>query len=104
MTSWPVRPDPAVPNAARVTSFVDGMDGASRVQTVERLVGRLPGAAAVQTSFGRQTMALDLDETQTGRAALECSLGALGYPPSLLRFRSANVPRRTPPSPAEARA
>jgi cation transport ATPase len=141
MTSSPARPDPAVPNAARLTAFVDGMDCASWVQKVERLVGKRPGAAAVQTSSGRQTLALDLDEARTGRAALERNPQALGCTPSLLRgappaagsgaasrsappapvrqragqagrpfrpaavlarllgFRSANVPRRTPPLP-----
>ncbi|GAA5514992.1 zinc/cadmium/lead-transporting P-type ATPase [Deinococcus carri] len=60
------------------------MDCASCVQKVERMVATLPGTADVKTSFTRQTLSLDLDETQTGRTTLERNLKALGYTPSLL--------------------
>ncbi|BDP44632.1 ATPase (plasmid) [Deinococcus aetherius] len=64
--------------------FVDGMDCASCVQKVERMVGGLPGTGEVKTSFNRQTLSLALDEHQTPRATLEQNLQALGYTPSLL--------------------
>ena len=64
--------------------FVEGMDCASCVQKVERLVGTLPGTAEVSTSFSRQTLRLQLDETRTPRAALEGHLRSLGYAPALL--------------------
>jgi Cd2+/Zn2+-exporting ATPase len=64
--------------------FVENMDCASCVQKVERMVATLPGAAAVQTSFAKQTLKLTLDETQTPRATLESRLGAMGYAPSPL--------------------
>ncbi|MPY68026.1 cadmium-translocating P-type ATPase [Deinococcus sp. SDU3-2] len=64
--------------------FVDGMDCASCVQKVEHMVATLPGTGEVKTSFNRQTLALALDETQTGRDRLERNLKALGYTPSLL--------------------
>ena len=66
-----------------LTYFVDGMDCASCVQKVEKMVGTLPGAGEVKTSFTRQTLHLHLDETQTPRATLESNLRALGYRPSL---------------------
>ncbi|WP_051517197.1 heavy metal translocating P-type ATPase [Deinococcus phoenicis] len=93
MTSSPARPDPAAPGAAHLTYFVDGMDCASCVQKVERMVAGLPGTADVKTSFTKQTLSLDLDETQTGRATLERNLKALGYTPSLLEQPKSTVPR-----------
>ncbi|CAM3720498.1 heavy metal translocating P-type ATPase [Deinococcus frigens] len=63
--------------------FVDGMDCASCVQKVEQMVGRLPGTAAIKTSFSKQTLRLELDESQTARTVLEKNLRALGYTPSL---------------------
>jgi Cd2+/Zn2+-exporting ATPase len=76
---------PATAPAARLTYFVDGMDCASCVQKVERMVATLPGTAGVKTSFNKQTLDLELDETQTGRAVLERNLKSLGYTPSLLQ-------------------
>ena len=70
--------------SAPLTYFVDGMDCATCVQKVEQMVNRLPGAGAVKTSFTRQTLKLELDETQTTRTLLEKNLRALGYTPSLL--------------------
>ncbi|GMA16668.1 cadmium-translocating P-type ATPase [Deinococcus metallilatus] len=93
MTSSPARPDPAAPGAAHLTYFVDGMDCASCVQKVERMVATLPGTADVKTSFTKQTLSLDLDETQTGRATLERNLKALGYTPSLLQQPKSTVPQ-----------
>ncbi|MEF2277239.1 heavy metal translocating P-type ATPase [Deinococcus sp. YIM 134068] len=58
---------------------VDGMDCASCVGKVERAVTRLPGAREVRSSFGTQTLSLQLDETQTPRGVLEGHLRALGY-------------------------
>ncbi|WP_216329158.1 heavy metal translocating P-type ATPase [Deinococcus aestuarii] len=69
---------------AQLEYFVDGMDCASCVQKVERMVNGLPGTGDVRTSFNKQTLALALDEGQTPRATLESNLKALGYTPSLL--------------------
>ncbi len=68
-----------------LTYFVDGMDCASCVAKVERMVGTLPGTEDVKTSFTKQTLTLHLDEAQTPRATLEKNLKALGYTPSLLQ-------------------
>jgi len=75
---------PAVnaPDQAGLEYFVDGMDCASCVQKVERMVATLPGAAEVKTSFTKQTLQLTLDETQTPRRTLEVNLRSLGYTPS----------------------
>lgn len=67
-----------------LTYFVEGMDCASCVQKVERMVATLPGTEAVKTSFTRQTLSLHLDEDQTARTTLENNLKSLGYTPALL--------------------
>ncbi|MFC4638388.1 heavy metal translocating P-type ATPase [Deinococcus hohokamensis] len=78
-------PHPTVPQGAeRLIYFVDGMDCASCVGKVERMMDTLPGTAEVKTSFNKQTLELHLDETQTPRAVLERHLKALGYAPSLI--------------------
>jgi Cd2+/Zn2+-exporting ATPase len=82
------RPDPN----ASLTYFVEGMDCASCVQKVERMVDRLPGTGAVRTSFTRQTLELTLDETRTDRGVLEGNLRALGYVPSLRGHAEASPP------------
>ncbi len=69
--------------AAELTYFVDGMDCASCVQKVERMVDKLAGTGDVKTSFNKQTLRLSLDETQTSRQTLESHLKALGYTPTL---------------------
>jgi len=74
---------PAPSSAPTLTYFVDGMDCASCVQKVERMVDRLPGAGRVRTSFNRQTLELQLDETVTPRTTLESNLRSLGYTPTL---------------------
>lgn len=71
------------PPAPVLTYRVEGMDCAHCVQKVERLVGTLPGTAAVSTSFTRQTLRLELDESRTPRQTLEGHLRALGYVPAL---------------------
>ncbi len=77
-------PSPSpTPDAAPLLYFVDGMDCASCVQKVEQMVSRLPGTTAVKTSFTKQTLRLELDESQTPRAVLEKNLLALGYAPSI---------------------
>ncbi|GBF04591.1 heavy metal translocating P-type ATPase, cadA [Deinococcus aerius] len=73
-----------MPETAHLTYFVDGMDCASCVQKVERMMATLPGASGVKTSFNKQTLDLDLDETRTSRTTLEQNLQALGYTPELL--------------------
>ena len=67
-----------------LTYFVEGMDCASCVQTVERMVATLPGTSDVKTSFTKQTLTLHLDEGQTPRGLLEKNLKSLGYVPALL--------------------
>ncbi|UQN08074.1 heavy metal translocating P-type ATPase [Deinococcus sp. QL22] len=79
MTAPPLRSDDL-----SLTYFVDGMDCASCVQKVERMITTLPGTAEVKTSFTKQTLTLALDEAQTPRATLERNLKSLGYTPSLL--------------------
>ncbi|WP_293914335.1 heavy metal translocating P-type ATPase [Deinococcus sp.] len=69
---------------SRLDYFVDGMDCATCVRKVERMVGALPGTAEVRTSFNKQTLQLTLDEAQTPRATLESNLRSLGYAPSAL--------------------
>ncbi|MDV6374050.1 heavy metal translocating P-type ATPase [Deinococcus arenicola] len=69
--------------AAPLLYFVDGMDCGSCVQKVEGMVNRLPGTAEVKASFSKQTLKLELDETQTPRTVLEKNLRALGYAPTL---------------------
>ena len=81
MSKPALSPAPSAPSA--LTYFVDGMDCASCVQRVEGMVDRLPGTGEVRTSFGRQTLELQLDETQTPRTILEQHLRALGYVPTL---------------------
>ncbi|MBB5234276.1 heavy metal translocating P-type ATPase [Deinococcus budaensis] len=81
-------PDRSTPRS-HLEYFVDGMDCASCVQNVERMIERLPGAGGVKTSFNRQTLALELDEAQTPRTRLEENLRALGYAPSPLRQAAA---------------
>ncbi|MFW8626859.1 heavy metal translocating P-type ATPase [Deinococcus sp. ME38] len=73
----------SAPPAPVLTYRVEGMDCAHCVQKVERLVGTLPGTAAVSTSFTRQTLRLELDESRTPRQTLEGHLRALGYVPAL---------------------
>lgn len=75
---------PAASAAAHLEYLVDGMDCASCVQKVERMVATLPGTGDVKTSFSKQTLALALNEAQTSRATLERHLQSLGYTPSLL--------------------
>lgn len=75
--------DPHMPRS-HLEYFVDGMDCASCVQKVERMIERLPGADGVKTSFNKQTLELDLDESRTPRSQLEENLKALGYTPSPL--------------------
>ena len=70
---------------SQLTYFVDGMDCASCVARVERMVAGLPGTSEVKTSFSRQTLTLQLDEQRTARAVLEANLRGLGYGPQLLR-------------------
>ncbi|KQR01095.1 heavy metal translocating P-type ATPase [Deinococcus sp. Leaf326] len=82
MTSRP--PSDRSGTSQPLTYFVDGMDCASCVVKVERMVGTLPGTEGVKTSFTKQTLTLHLDEHQTSRTALEKNLKALGYTPSLL--------------------
>ncbi|WP_102124928.1 heavy metal translocating P-type ATPase [Deinococcus planocerae] len=94
MTASPPRPDAPLPETAHLTYFVDGMDCASCVQKVERMMATLPGASGVKTSFNKQTLDLDLDETRTSRTTLERNLQALGYAPELLS-------RAAPPTPME---
>ncbi|WP_246580619.1 heavy metal translocating P-type ATPase [Deinococcus aestuarii] len=81
---------------AQLEYFVDGMDCASCVQKVERMVATLPGTAEVKTSFARQTLTLDLDEAQTERATLERNLQSLGYTPSLLNPPAAPAAQAAP--------
>ncbi|WP_102128165.1 heavy metal translocating P-type ATPase [Deinococcus planocerae] len=81
---------------SRLDYFVDGMDCASCVQKVERMVATLPGAAEVRTSFNRQTLSLALDEHQTPRATLERNLQALGYTPSRLSPSTAPAAQAIP--------
>ncbi len=69
--------------------FVEGMDCAGCVRKVEQMVATLPGAAEVRTSFNKQTLELQLDESQTQRGQLEANLKSLGYAPSL---RGGDVP------------
>ncbi|WP_135228852.1 heavy metal translocating P-type ATPase [Deinococcus fonticola] len=71
------------PHGETLTYFVDGMDCASCVQKVEKMVDTLPGTGAVKTSFTKQTLQLTLDESQTPRGTLEGNLRALGYTPAL---------------------
>ena len=71
-------------SGTRLSYFVEGMDCASCVARVEKMVGTLPGTGEVSTSFTRQTLTLALDEAQTPRAALEKNLRSLGYGPTLL--------------------
>ncbi|WP_272976100.1 heavy metal translocating P-type ATPase [Deinococcus geothermalis] len=92
MTSSSSRSDPPRPGTAHLTYFVEGMDCASCVQKVERMIATLPGATDVKTSFNRQTLDLDLDETQTARTTLERNLKALGYTPSLLSGGASPAP------------
>ncbi|GGK28897.1 ATPase [Deinococcus malanensis] len=73
------------PGATELSYFVEGMDCASCVQKVERMVERLPGTAEVRTSFARQSLQLQLDESRTPRGTLEASLRSLGYQPSVLK-------------------
>ncbi|ULH13905.1 cadmium-translocating P-type ATPase (plasmid) [Deinococcus sp. KNUC1210] len=65
--------------AKHLDYFVEGMDCASCVQKVERMVTGLPGTAEVRTSFAKQTLQLTLDESQTSRETLERGLKSLGY-------------------------
>ncbi|MHA0039541.1 heavy metal translocating P-type ATPase [Deinococcus sp. PESE-13] len=76
-------------HGTRLSYFVEGMDCANCVARVEKMVGGLPGTGEVKTSFTRQTLTLELDESQTSRAALEKNLRSLGYGPSLLPDRDA---------------
>ncbi|AZI44704.1 cadmium-translocating P-type ATPase (plasmid) [Deinococcus psychrotolerans] len=84
---------PSVSEASSLTYFVEGMDCASCVQKVERVVGRLPGTGEVKTSFTKQTLILELDEAQTPRQTLETHLRSLGYTPTL---RAAPVQPKSP--------
>ncbi len=79
--------------ADELTYFVEGMDCASCVAKVERMVGTLPGAEQVKTSFNKQTLVLDLDESQTPRSQLESKLRALGYVPSLVNVPAGSATR-----------
>ncbi|OOV12805.1 heavy metal translocating P-type ATPase [Deinococcus sp. LM3] len=90
------RPLPELPAAPVLTYRVEGMDCAHCVQKVERLVGTLPGTAAVSTSFTRQTLRLELDEALTPRQTLERHLRALGYVPALQSGPGAAKPPATP--------
>jgi Cd2+/Zn2+-exporting ATPase len=79
-----------------LTYFVDGMDCASCVQKVERMVDRLPGAQEVRASFNRQTLELRLDEARTPRTELERGLRSLGYVPTLQAPAALSAPAGHP--------
>ncbi|GGR27156.1 heavy metal translocating P-type ATPase [Deinococcus ruber] len=89
LTPAPTPPAPPSVSAPTLEYFVDGMDCASCVQKVERMVATLPGTTDVKTSFAKQTLRLTLDESRTSRHTLETNLKNLGYAPSAL----------TPPAP-----
>lgn len=84
---------------ATLTYFVDGMDCASCVAKVQKMIDYLPGTAGVKTSFTKQTLTLELDEGQTPRATLEKNLRSLGYTPTL-RQEISPSPVVTPATPA----
>ncbi|PTA66778.1 heavy metal translocating P-type ATPase [Deinococcus arcticus] len=93
MTQSPARPPTSGADPDALTYFVEGMDCASCVQTVERMVATLPGTDGVKTSFSKQTLTLHLDEGQTPRATLEKNLKSLGYAPSLMGSAAAAGPQ-----------
>ena len=58
---------------------VGGMDCASCAATIRGAVERLPGVSDVKLSVMSETMTLALDESQTGREAIEKRVAGLGY-------------------------
>ncbi len=98
MYTFPMTASPPHTDDLPLTYFVDGMDCASCVQKVERMIATLPGTAEVKTSFSKQTLTLALDETQTPRATIERNLKLLGYTPSLIPAPSPAVPGAVTPS------
>ena len=58
---------------------VEGMDCPSCAAKIETAVARIEGAESIRVNYGTQTLALQLDEAATPRAAVEAQVRKLGY-------------------------
>ncbi len=73
---------------------VGGMDCASCAATIRGAVERLPGVSDVKLSVMSETMTLALDESQTGREAIEKRVAGLGY--TMAAVASKTTPKQEP--------
>lgn len=71
---------------------VGGMDCASCAATIRGAVERLPGVSDVKLSIMSETLALELDESQTMREAIEKRVAGLGYTLTVLAAKATPVP------------
>jgi Cd2+/Zn2+-exporting ATPase len=74
---------------------VGGMDCASCAAKIRGAVERLPGVSDVRLSVMSETLTLALDESRTGRDAIETRVASLGY-----KTTPASAPRIAAPEPA----
>src|SRR4051812_36827957 len=58
---------------------VEGMDCPNCASKIETAVGRMQGTGNIRVSYGTGTLALQLDETATPRAAVEGQVRKLGF-------------------------
>ncbi|MCV9940467.1 heavy metal translocating P-type ATPase [Boseaceae bacterium BT-24-1] len=76
---------------------VGGMDCASCAAKIRGAVERLPGVSDVRLSVMSETLTLALDESRTGRDAIEKRVASLGY-----KTTPASAPRAAAPEPSAA--
>jgi Cd2+/Zn2+-exporting ATPase len=74
---------------------IGGMDCASCAAKIRGAVERLPGVSDVRLSVMSETLTLALDESRTGRDAIEKRVASLGYTTT-----PASAPRTAAPEPA----
>lgn len=71
--------DPAPITAQTLSWKVGGMDCANCAATIRGALERLPGVSEVRLSVMSETLTLALDESRTGREAIEKRVASLGY-------------------------
>jgi Cd2+/Zn2+-exporting ATPase len=78
------------PAEPRILSWkVGGMDCPSCAATIRGAVERLPGVSEVKVSVMSELLTLSLDETRTGREAIEKRVASLGYTTAPIAPRAA---------------
>ncbi len=86
-------------NSQSLSWKIGGMDCANCAATIRGAVERLPGVSEVKLSVMSETMTLALDESRTGRDAIEKRVASLGYTTAALTPKA--VPQPIPAKVAE---